>query len=350
MRARWTRWVSAWFFALLGLGSLLAADAEPRETRAELDGRVAPRRALDPLAASVERLRRDFEAFAKPRGIEFVLESYPGPRSRRALRRRWHAVARTWEGRWDLSRPSRLRGQGGLFVGFSAPSRRALLQWRFGGRRAYPEGLPGMVEFSAGSLPELEALLEALRCRLEVFSRPRRLPGENLDLKKCLLGSRISIPATQSNQLFDRLARFKVAEKAPPKLPRPPKAPPSSLGSLVFWVPASLGLLLALLGLYPKEPAEDLLPEAGEDPPPPRLPTPGSPTALEAVEAMLETMPELEVSLARSTDRDLSQFRCPYCGEADLELELVHCPRCDSLHHRECFEENSGCTTYACRN
>ena len=39
---------------------------------------------------------------------------------------------------------------------------------------------------------------------------------------------------------------------------------------------------------------------------------------------------------------------CPYCREAILETELVECPTCRTPHHRDCWNENGGCTVFGC--
>jgi len=39
--------------------------------------------------------------------------------------------------------------------------------------------------------------------------------------------------------------------------------------------------------------------------------------------------------------------RCQYCGAA-IEGKPAVCTACDTPHHRDCFEENGRCTTYAC--
>jgi hypothetical protein len=38
---------------------------------------------------------------------------------------------------------------------------------------------------------------------------------------------------------------------------------------------------------------------------------------------------------------------CPYCGTHDAEPSLS-CRRCHVPHHEACWEENGGCTVYAC--
>ena len=38
---------------------------------------------------------------------------------------------------------------------------------------------------------------------------------------------------------------------------------------------------------------------------------------------------------------------CQLCGEA-VEAEAVSCTSCETIHHRDCWSFNEGCTTYAC--
>ncbi len=41
---------------------------------------------------------------------------------------------------------------------------------------------------------------------------------------------------------------------------------------------------------------------------------------------------------------------CPFCQyPLKADLETVECPSCKVPHHRECWEENGGCTTFGCR-
>lgn len=44
----------------------------------------------------------------------------------------------------------------------------------------------------------------------------------------------------------------------------------------------------------------------------------------------------------------IEHAHCKVCGE-DLDREIVCCRRCKTPHHRECWEYNGGCSTYACR-
>lgn len=42
---------------------------------------------------------------------------------------------------------------------------------------------------------------------------------------------------------------------------------------------------------------------------------------------------------------------CPYCRAAidPSTEELLICTGCDTPHHRDCFEENRGCTVFGCK-
>lgn len=42
---------------------------------------------------------------------------------------------------------------------------------------------------------------------------------------------------------------------------------------------------------------------------------------------------------------------CPYCqSKIKINADFIVCSYCGTPHHRECWDENSGCTTYGCRN
>jgi len=44
------------------------------------------------------------------------------------------------------------------------------------------------------------------------------------------------------------------------------------------------------------------------------------------------------------------QALCPYCrGVLDEMTEQIVCEGCDTPHHRDCYEENGGCTVFGCR-
>lgn len=44
---------------------------------------------------------------------------------------------------------------------------------------------------------------------------------------------------------------------------------------------------------------------------------------------------------------DAAPPRCQVCGDA-LASDIVLCPRCQTPHHRECWQYFGGCSTYAC--
>ena len=39
---------------------------------------------------------------------------------------------------------------------------------------------------------------------------------------------------------------------------------------------------------------------------------------------------------------------CPYCRAKMAPAEMVQCPGCGTPHHRDCWEENCGCTVFGC--
>lgn len=42
---------------------------------------------------------------------------------------------------------------------------------------------------------------------------------------------------------------------------------------------------------------------------------------------------------------------CPYCqSNIKQESEIIYCNFCGTPHHKECWDENTGCTSYGCRN
>lgn len=42
---------------------------------------------------------------------------------------------------------------------------------------------------------------------------------------------------------------------------------------------------------------------------------------------------------------------CPYCqSKIKDDLDVIVCSLCGAPHHKECYEENGGCTTYGCKN
>jgi hypothetical protein len=59
-----------------------------------------------------------------------------------------------------------------------------------------------------------------------------------------------------------------------------------------------------------------------------------------AAAAGIEFVAEPQVQL-------LEDARCGVCGDA-LATELVVCRRCNTPHHRECWQFTGGCATYGC--
>jgi hypothetical protein len=53
----------------------------------------------------------------------------------------------------------------------------------------------------------------------------------------------------------------------------------------------------------------------------------------------------------------MSKAVCPYCrtaiesvaAPADPQADSIVCEGCDTPHHRDCYEENGGCTVFGCR-
>lgn len=39
---------------------------------------------------------------------------------------------------------------------------------------------------------------------------------------------------------------------------------------------------------------------------------------------------------------------CPYCGQPVSTTNVIKCKHCGIIHHRECWNENGGCTTLGC--
>jgi hypothetical protein len=65
----------------------------------------------------------------------------------------------------------------------------------------------------------------------------------------------------------------------------------------------------------------------------------------ELVAAILENAPAIGVLWDEAGPRPGA--RCPVCGSS-LGSALLHCGKCRTPHHRECWEYAGGCSTYAC--
>jgi len=85
---------------------------------------------------------------------------------------------------------------------------------------------------------------------------------------------------------------------------------------------------------------------------------PRSQWTYEALEDFVELSAELFVAALKPKpsgiefvgavkELDVAASQCQVCGEA-LAGDLVQCPSCRTLHHRECWDYFGGCSTYAC--
>lgn len=48
-------------------------------------------------------------------------------------------------------------------------------------------------------------------------------------------------------------------------------------------------------------------------------------------------------------DEEPEDFECPYDGAPGILADAVVCTECSTPHHKECWEENGGCTTFGCQ-
>jgi len=49
-------------------------------------------------------------------------------------------------------------------------------------------------------------------------------------------------------------------------------------------------------------------------------------------------------------DNSITGRTCPYCQTPIKPgIPVVTCPACQIPHHKECWEESNGCTTYGCK-
>ena len=57
------------------------------------------------------------------------------------------------------------------------------------------------------------------------------------------------------------------------------------------------------------------------------------------------------MKIPQSTFDFIQNKTCPYCqSKLKAGADFTVCPNCGTPHHKECWEENSGCTTYGCVN
>lgn len=75
---------------------------------------------------------------------------------------------------------------------------------------------------------------------------------------------------------------------------------------------------------------------------------PAKPQSREAQEgAPTERRPAAATSLKQSQSNGSGQ--CGYClGNIAAGESTARCPACNAIHHRECWDENKGCTRYGC--
>lgn len=65
-----------------------------------------------------------------------------------------------------------------------------------------------------------------------------------------------------------------------------------------------------------------------------------------ATEEVSEKVKQYEILVA---DSGISGKICPFCKSPIKESEeVIVCPSCDAPHHKGCWEENKGCTTFGC--
>jgi ketosteroid isomerase-like protein len=57
------------------------------------------------------------------------------------------------------------------------------------------------------------------------------------------------------------------------------------------------------------------------------------------------------LDIPQSTYKFISNKTCPYCQSKIKDSSgFIICSQCGTPHHKECWEENGGCTTYGCTN
>jgi hypothetical protein len=80
-------------------------------------------------------------------------------------------------------------------------------------------------------------------------------------------------------------------------------------------------------------------------PPRPVAPLPFSAAAQQAAQA-----PGLAPAKSEPTREPYAGRGCPYCRfPLKMKEQMTVCPVCGVGHHADCWSENGGCTTYACR-
>lgn len=56
------------------------------------------------------------------------------------------------------------------------------------------------------------------------------------------------------------------------------------------------------------------------------------------------------LSVEPPKDVDWKATSCPYCAAPIAPADAVACPRCETVHHRDCWAEAERCTTYGCKS
>ena len=48
--------------------------------------------------------------------------------------------------------------------------------------------------------------------------------------------------------------------------------------------------------------------------------------------------------------KNIEETPCPWCGKQEYSAKNPSfiCPKCGTMHHRSCWEEYGGCTTWEC--
>lgn len=78
-------------------------------------------------------------------------------------------------------------------------------------------------------------------------------------------------------------------------------------------------------------------------------PAPRIPRAVPPAPGMPVAAPPVAVQSVR-VDQEHAGKTCPYCRfPLKVNEQMTICPACRVAHHADCWQENGGCTTYACR-